>query len=65
MSEKIRKKKDHEDKNKKMQRTHAATRDIDEAEAPNIGPPKVKGRVRKEHKIDSVRTGFGDFRHKA
>jgi hypothetical protein len=63
MSEKTRKKKDGEDKNKKLQRMREANEGLDQKNAAaQSGRPKTQGKTKAAHKIDSVRTGFGDFR---
>lgn len=64
MSEKTRKKKDGEDKNKKLRRMREANEDLDQKNTAGQsgGRPKAQGKTKAAHKIDSVRSGFGDFR---
>ena len=59
MSEKKRQKKDGEDKNKNNQRMRAANADIDRKESGT--PTGREGRVKKQHGIDSVRSGYNDY----
>jgi hypothetical protein len=58
MSEKTRQKKDGQDKNKDNQRMRAADNDTDEKTAGK--KTSQEGKTKRLHKIDSLRSGFGD-----
>jgi hypothetical protein len=59
MSEKTRQKKNHEDKNKNSRRMRAVTSDMDKkTSAKTTGRA---GRVKRAHRIDSVRQGYSDY----
>ena len=58
MSEKKRQKKDSEDKNKNNQRMREANADVDAKESPNEGHA---GRVKANHRINSLRRGYNDY----
>jgi len=59
MSEKKRKKKDGQDKNKNNRRMREATMDVDKKVAGRAtGRP---GKVKRAHRIDSVDSGYNDF----